>query len=659
MPSALPHSPTDACDPARPRRERLVALLLLLLLVLVFWYPSGAYPLQALAADAGLLLLTVGAAAAAFRQARGRLLASLGTPPLVLGLAFALWGALRWSFLLVPAPGRTWVVGLLWLGVSLACGAALIAWSGPLGNLLCYLRRGLAVAGLVFAAYAFYQYFILYPASLAVLRGELRGPVADLMTQSQLHALELRRIGGRLGDPNLFACWLAVLAVFGAGCLAPGERAAWRAAGGLSAAACAGALLLTGSRGGLLGLVLGGALAGYSVGRQVWPPRARRAGLMLIGLIGLLAWMEANPAGWAGGPTAAAAEAQAQPEGRSQLEAPAPEEGGWLERLGNIETIRERLYYWQIALRVWQRQPLVGAGPGGFSLLYPTLKPSAARESRYAHNWLFEALSELGLVGAGLLSAFWVLLARRYLRVARMPRGGSLPEALWPLIALAVLCAAGLVQFVMQWREFLILIGVLAGLAGGATRRALSREQFDARTALTWGAGCCVMLLAILMTPRLRAATYYEWRGKDLMQAGDYAAADEAFMRAAELLPDDAGLWVNVAAAKSRTKERSTAWPYLSRAAELNPYSASVCAAQARWLAERGRLVEAIVKLDHAVERYPSNVEYRLERAALLIQAERPEAAREDLRFIAEERLPLWEYQEPTYEALKSARGAP
>ncbi|MCH8242074.1 MAG: O-antigen ligase family protein [Planctomycetes bacterium] len=99
--------------------------------------------------------------------------------------------------------------------------------------------------------------------------------------------------------------------------------------------------------------------------------------------------------------------------------APAAPAESPIRRLTKITTIRERLTYWRIAVEIGSESPWLGRSPGAFQLFYPRHKPPTARESRYAHSWVFQTGSELGLVGLGLFGLFWLGVAKAGVSVYR------------------------------------------------------------------------------------------------------------------------------------------------------------------------------------------------------------------------------------------------
>lgn len=605
------------------------------LLAAVMCYPESAWPREHLMLDLSVALFAVLTLTLGWTRAKTASLA--GAPAVAAAAAFGLafWALLRWSLTPYPFAGTEGVAAWCWMAMAMAAGFG-AAWSAGAEGFTA-LRRGMTLAAAGFGAYAFYQYFALYPRNYAMLAAETGPVVTDLHTQSLLHALKERRVGGSLGTPNLYAAQLSIVAVFALSMLR--ERGAlWKALGAAGLALSGAAMLITRSRGGLLTFIFALALGGlyFLCSRQ---GRSKNTGSGAIGAALAAALLSIQSHAWAMNETL------------------------W-QRVTNISTIRERLYYWGIAVKVWLEHPLAGGGPGAFELNYMRLKPPGARESQYAHSWFFQSLADLGPLGAGLECLFWAALAWmlwRTLRPAKNEEITSAParnEAAWLLVALAACCFNGLIEYAHAWRIFRLWIGFLAGGAcglmtlGAAVPSPAQRTPGRLKTLVSAAA-----LLAVFITPvtvklqmALQAATEAKWR----QEGREYPEALEALERAARWQPDNPRYIVSQAPLLMALKRPAEALAKLDAGRRLNPYSASIESQAARIHAALGDSGAALTCLGRAIERYPSSVGYHLQRAALNASLKRPGAAREDLQYIEDNELPIWEYQEPQYAALRA-----
>jgi O-antigen ligase/thioredoxin-like negative regulator of GroEL len=663
------------------RLARLLGALAGVLLAALWWLPSNVYPLQSL----GLCLafLAMGAALAATaavaeagrrpgRSWRARLAALVPVPATRLALAaVSAWALARWRLAPVHALGRDWVVGLCWMAALAPAGAAL-ARHGE-GAAGAGFRRAMAAMAILLGFLAFWQYTFGYRQAEQALRATLSGPVRDLETQSLLHVLNERRVAGRLGNPNLFAAQLAMLAVFAVGTLGEPRRR-WQALGAAGWLAAAGALALTGSRGGALTFAVATTLAALTLwmGRSHRPRGETQDARATTGST-TTACLMATLVGAAALLASATARATAGATGRGVA-------GGWLERLSRVDTIRERLFYWSIALKIWARHPIVGAGPGGFERLYPLYKSPLAHESQYAHSWVFQYGAELGIVGLALIGVVWAGVAWGWWRSARRagtpradapafandPALDAAREARWPLLAVAMLGLNGLVEFSLQWRVFLVAIGALAGLGCGLWKAANpgaiaakpARQRWRAAMASLFCALTGVALAgAFVVGVPYDLAAAAAWQGRLAQDAHDLDDAIAAHEEALRWEPDDSREMVALAGCLTTAGRSQEAWDFLLRAQATNPDSASTRAAQASWLDRAGRRQEALAKQSEAVAIYPTKVDYRLDRARLALDLGRAEAARADLEAIERGGWPVWEFQREPYNALRRRAG--
>ena len=655
-------------DSVRRRVFAWIGLGLAVWLVLALTHPSGSHPLQSLALHGVLwmgtaaLVLTLGAATSGPR---------LGVA-IWAGLGLAVWALLRWWALPHRAAGRETVLTFQWMAVAIVLGWGVATsarrWGGDAARPWRVMRRCLTLAAIGFGAWAVYQYGVAYPRAEALLRAELAGrPADDLMTQSLLHALRERRVGGGLGNPNLFAAQLAVLSIFCLGTLRRRERWFWQSMGALGWCAALTGVVLTRSRGGMLTFLAGtscalGALALVRAAARGVPtlqvpaagsPRRRPThrrmnrrdllwafgGVALAVALGVLVWRALGP------------------------------------RLGRIETVHERLAYWGIALRVWARGPILGDGPGQFIRLYLSLKPPLARESQFAHCWLLEYGAALGLLGVALAGAMWWDVARRTHRAlpGRRPDAPwhtTRAETLWLGLAALTLAFDGLFEFSLQWRELAVTAGLAIGGVCGLTPAHTeieeappppsssppSRLPFHRRVVgVLLVAG--PFIAAAWMTPSCHLADHLRHRGDTHMDAGHWTAAARAYGRALEWIDDDPALEISLAGALGRLGRDDAAHEHLRRAVELNPLSASARAARAQWRMAHGRWELALDSINQAVARYPSHVGHRMTRAEMLLRTGHPRRARADLLWIEETGLLVWAYERPRLDALRRAVG--
>jgi hypothetical protein len=620
----------DDLHSLRDRQGRIIGAAAAMAAVVPFAFPSGAHPLQSLALAGFFLFVPAIAVSAIWTIDRPRALGALGSLGAIAAGALAAWSIWRWRSLYVPivdapgapsvwvsAPGRPIVIAYLSLAVALAAGAALGVAGRTLGpGLARTFRWGLILAAILFAAHGLYQRFWGYDLDRAALEAGQSGfAMSEQLRQSLLYAFETKRIGGRLGGGNLFAALLAVLAVFA---LSEMRRPFGGARFVLAAGAyllCAFAIVLTGSRGGLLTLLLVTAGGVLILRRRAPISGSTIAAPLAVFLV-------------AGGARAA----------------------GLLERLGDVATIRERLYYWSVARQVWAMDAALGAGPGAFVLYYPRFKPPTAQETQFAHSWFYQTGAELGWVGLALFGALIAAVAMAAWRAR------SEAEAPWFALACAALLFNGMFEYTFQTREFLMLFGLLGGWLAGSAAKPANGPIALGRVAVGGVAIAAALLPAIWMTARHHLAQHHGWAAREfageaarLESTGDAEGAAIAWGATADRLdaaigwaPDESRFIVGLAGIIARDRMRlAFALTLLENAQRRNPLSPRVRLEQARIYREGGETERALAKMDEAVALYPFGAAPRLERADLRLAAGDEADAREDLEFIRANGLPV------------------
>lgn len=197
------------------------------------------------------------------------------------------------------------------------------------------------------------------------------------------------RICSTLGNPNFLAAWLVGVLPF--------LVWRWRPAGVALAAAAGAALLLTGSKGGLLGLSAALVVTAAALRRAGLVPAAasRRARTMrwAVPAAGLLVLVLVMPA---------------DTRNRLLLRSPDTAEAAGAESLVRNESVRFRLLTWGQTLKMARQAPLLGHGVGRFQVVYPRYRlPEIIRMfgqhsymTDHPENLTLEIAAELGLVGA-------------------------------------------------------------------------------------------------------------------------------------------------------------------------------------------------------------------------------------------------------------------
>jgi O-antigen ligase len=347
------------------------------------------------------------------------LVAAAQVVSLLLSTFFSSHPALSWN-------GGNWRrFGLVSQTAAVVLGFLIAATCSESG--LRILLRAIAASGTAAALYGIFQYFgvdpILPAASYHVGEG----------------VMTIVRPPSTLGHADYFAGYLLYVVFAGAALAATESKAAWKILGAAAAASGSLAIVLSGTRGALLGLAAG------VVSLWIWKrPRLRRrhavlaAGLCAVGLLFYL-----SPAG---------------------LKVRAREQWALEDLHGGA-----RLWLWRDSLRMASQRPLMGFGPETFGLEFPryqSVELSRAYPDFYhesPHNIFLDALVSEGIPGFAILAGFAAVawLAARRAATQRQSTAPYLASAL-----VAGLIAALFVCFTLSGALcFYATVAMLVGLA--------------------------------------------------------------------------------------------------------------------------------------------------------------------------------------------------
>jgi len=626
----------------------LLGVLSALFVALFFNYPSRSFPIENLVITVLFIVFTCGILIA--QGLKGSRIRAMRIEPCLLMLAvLSIYGFVRWWRLRIGMHGEELVITFLMAVVGMVMGAGISgAPANFSGRSWRAFRKTLTWVLIAFSLYGLYQYFFAYDESRRAFEADSSRNLSPLMAQSILHALRELRIGGRLGNGNLFAALLATLAGLSLAGFRRNESNVARAVAAAAYLLAGTTILLTRSRGGLLtfllATVLGGALIWRSYGWN--SPKFRKAPAVIAGWFMILFL-----------------------SGCGALNA-------LRDRLTNVDTIRERLFYWQVALKVWSRNFIFGSGPGAFELYYPSLKPALAHESRFAHSWFFHWGCELGFVGLALFISVVLIAAhsshRAWTVSAREETTNLLSEEkLWLALGGFLLLANGLFEYTFQTREFVLLFSIFAGAVCGRSRpehESPGRLSVAGRVSAALLLVSCLLPLTILTTKQ-HFATFWDWEAQSAAESRDHASAAQDYAKALAWEPRNEGYMMNRAMALMSDTASANPNPdvvagelneadhLLTNAEAVNPLSPAIRQAGARLAAYRGDLAKAAQKWDQTIELYPNDAGYRIERAHFNLDRANKDKARDDIAYLLGQNLPVWEFQQPALEELRNKLG--
>ncbi len=331
------------------------------------------------------------------------------------------------------------------------------------------------------------------------------------------------------------------------------------------------ALLLTGSRAGLLGALLGGAVFVVAA-----PTRLR------------LRWVLAAA-------VALAALALVAPPIRARIVSAATQS----------HSAAFRWYTWVGTTQMVRARPLLGFGPGTFEHAYP--RYAQAGFTRMAHQTPLQIAAEAGLPALVLLVAAVGALVRPMILGLR--EGGA--RAIEVAAGLAAMAAVGL-HNMADYTWFVPAVGLtlsaVAGLSLAAAREVPETERDAGGRAWTCWAGAALALVMLIgCLPGLRAQMLAE-RGRAEMARQRYRMAAGWLRQAAEADPLDADILQDLGQATAAWGPGglARAVEVRLRAAELNPLDAGNYLALSQLYRELDRQESALAAARRAIEVHPN-----------------------------------------------------
>jgi tetratricopeptide (TPR) repeat protein len=517
--------------------------------------------------------------------------------PALLGIAFIAYYSVRWLIAGTPSIGNdefgTIIQCAAWAGATallFSCADA------PLrARLTQHFLRLLALLALACGLQAIAQYAWLYDRSYSDLLTSLHGTPPDPMQTALLHHFQLKRVASVWGDPNILAGFSAISCIAAIALLrvpkSTNRLAVDSVLGGASLLGSIASVLLSGSRGGLLELIL------VATGAVTILLRRRRAASITLLLTALcVALVVTRPA-------------QAQPSNSTTT--------AWTWR---SNTIQERGNYATVGVRMFRTAPLCGLGVGSVDLYFGRFKPPEARETKYLHNWALQLLAETGAVG--LLLAVSFLAALFYAALKRQPRSPH-QQAVTAMAALFVIDA--LMQLSFNHREMMALFGILCGVLIGNTSGPVLPRTSTRFLPLIFSLVCSAAILT-LVTPRLLAHSY-RLASSDALEANDQPQATQLLRESQKWEPGNPATYLQLASIEEAAGQLSAARMLQQKAVSLQPESAAAHAALARTLQRLSDYPAAERELNEALRRYPANPAYNGQMAQLLIAAHRTSEA--------------------------------
>lgn len=547
-------------------------------------YPSVAYPSQGLLGAVALIALAA-IGGLALPQLPRPIIATL-----LVAAAWAFWRVARSPFAGAPLAfaGRGDVVTA---GLTLA--ALLVGIAAARAHARPFLIGILALLAFE-AAHGIYQVHgpAGWPQTFKTMERQvaLEYSPTDPMGQGLLAALREGRASGTIGAPNLFGtlCAAGIVLALGLAITQWGIGLGWAA---LALVPLMGAaLVLSGSRGGILAALAGGSILIATLAIARFSPVWRRRALVGAAAMAVLAVL------------AIALLAILPSQGRSR----------WLGATG----MTQRFAYWQAAAAMTAERPLLGNGPGAFELHYARLRLPGSNETQHAHNFLLEETAAFGALGLllllGILGSAAFALARSLPAAEPAPRDTAL---LFAMIAATVFLHA-LIEYSLSFREIALLAFLSIGAGIGSTLQTTTPAPRNWRPILLIASLFLILLILRKEIPPMRAGALMEEAQYLTETRAPYPEIIAVWDAAIAADPSDPRLY-EARAYTRRGSDPAGALMDLEAAVRLHPSSARLQAALATYWLERNDLAKALTYQREAVRLHPLEVVHAVRLAEL------------------------------------------
>jgi O-antigen ligase len=394
------------------------------------------------------------------------------------------------------------LIGTSWreFGLIPQAAALLFAWTvAAAPGSARIILRGVAVTGIAAGAYGIAQYFGWDP----------------LLPAAAYHIGEgiwtIVRPPGTMGYVSYFATWLTMDAFLSVAAAQKEPIPAWRYVAWASAAVCAFAMALTGTRAAMLGLVAGAAV-------WLWlrrPPVSRRIAATAVLIVVACTAFYFSPAGW-------------NLRSRSRWFAEDPSGGG-------------RLRLWRDTLRMPAARPLAGFGPETYTAQFARLESAELARQRpdfeweSPHNMFLDAFAAQGIPGLLALAALCGAALWAGFRAPREPITAGLTAAL----AAGIVCQQFSAMTVPTALLTYAICGLLLRRDGRGTEAYLQGKTVDLKF-------IPVSIVLALFAIRLAATDHALALAQNRLKAGDSAGAGVSYITyRRRLLPGEfaADLW--------------------------------------------------------------------------------------------------------------------
>jgi UDP-GlcNAc:undecaprenyl-phosphate/decaprenyl-phosphate GlcNAc-1-phosphate transferase len=289
-----------------------------------------------------------------------------------------------------------------------------------------------------------------------------------------------------------------------------------------------------------------------------------------------------------------------------------------------------RYDYWRIAVNAFVDKPLGGVGAGNYGGLY-FKERRTTEDIRQPHSIELQTLSELGIVGGGLLAAFLGALGVGIWRMREVARRSPLDHVL--MVGGVGVVVAWLVQTSVDWLHLIpgltavplamaavmlrapapVAVAAAATASASPGQRGPGRLRFSSRPAVFAGAAAAALALVVAVgsLSRQGLADYFQQRAENALADDPLQAIREA-NRALRLDSEDPDTYYIKAGALARFNQADLAQRTLEQALAKEPDNFVTWTLLGDLAVRRGRIDEAQQDYRKAVSLNPGDRDLRL-----------------------------------------------
>lgn len=588
----------------------IILLGILIFLLISHIRGQATFPLRGLFVALGILLVSVLALVVEWKNKWVRRYEFWA---LVSYFLFTLWAG--WCTYTAPVPAEGYFYSGTFLeGVFVLCSIVVIAPRLKQHYWVFFAFFAILIALSIFKALS--QYFWEFATQLKNF-DEIAGMYPERIREGIEFALREKRVFSFYGNPNIFCGFLAMgfptLLWF---IKLKSEIPLLRILAILLALLVLLTAFLTGSRGGLLSLFIG-AVVFFLAQRQNIRITKKSATLFLLTVVVICF------ASW--GVLFIRAKTKSTTV-RSEL-------GRWT----NISTLKERLYYQDVAIKMIKTSPVLGNGLGSYGLMYPQLKHPDAFESRFSHNFVTQIWAELGIIGLGLFGLFLGIVALGGKKSHPKTNAGTddLRLTRGAIIgAISAFLFSSLVDYTFYYREFfldfMLLTGVLITLSPASEKEILSARTKYKKIIIAGMLGICFLLSTKVIFWHQLAEYYYQ-KGLDYLREQNVGEGLKYLRKSVRYEPESPMKKADYGKTLFLAGDTLRGLSILEEAARLNPYSAFIRSEIANCMLEMGFPGQALKYAERAVQLYPTKAKYHYQLARIYHLTNQPEKAHKEI----------------------------